>query len=342
MYKKIGMIILALACLLVLAACGCEHVWQDATCLAPATCALCSKTEGEIGEHIWQDATCDSPKTCATCGTTEGKKLEHQWEQTSICTVNCELCGVDSPDAPGHQWVEATCKTEKNCPVCELVEGEPIPHDWVDANCSTPKTCTMCGTAEGEALGHTLAEGNDGVTGMCTVCNKLIEYYYENDTLYAWTEYEVAEDGSKSNPVTYRKKSGSTYVPFTWYSNGKLTDYESIGGSSVATSGINVDIFCVDGQVYYFVNYHSDNPKAVVKVLMNAANQYISFSSATYSEVQYTSPILTGSGGWLDTRGYSSAAYDAYGNPFAIVHKSLFGSADDPTEAWAVACDWRK
>lgn len=339
--KKIGILIIALALLLVLSACGCEHEWKDAACGLPKTCTLCGEVEGEPGDHTWQDATCDAPKTCTLCGATEGEKLEHQWEETSACTIHCALCNAESPDAPGHQWVDATCTAAKSCSVCNLVEGEPLPHDWVDATCNVPKTCAVCATVEGEALGHTLADGNDGVTGTCTVCNKAIEYFYEEGKLFAWTEFDLAADGTMSNPVTYRRKN-DTFVPISWYSDGKQVACESIGGSNKETRGISVDTFCAEGKVYYFVGYHSDNPDNVVRALMNAAAQRISFVTAYYSNVQYTAPMLVGYGGFMDPVGYVYAAKDAYGNLFAVVHKYSFDSPEDPAETWAVACDWQQ
>ena len=51
------------------------HTWTDATCDAPKTCSVCSKTEGEALGHNWIDATTEAPKTCDRCGLTDGDKL---------------------------------------------------------------------------------------------------------------------------------------------------------------------------------------------------------------------------------------------------------------------------
>ena len=63
MKKKLIVIALVMLMTLSLAGC-CKHQWQEATCGAPKTCALCGKTKGSpVGEHQWQEATCTEPKT---------------------------------------------------------------------------------------------------------------------------------------------------------------------------------------------------------------------------------------------------------------------------------------
>ena len=54
--KKIVSLALALIMLLSLSGC-CRHVWNEATCLEPMTCAECGKTKGGLAEHTpgnWQ------------------------------------------------------------------------------------------------------------------------------------------------------------------------------------------------------------------------------------------------------------------------------------------------
>ena len=76
MKKRICVLCLVLACLLVLTACGCKHeTWNAADCLNPKTCAECGETEGEALGHAWVDADCLTPKTCSTCGETEGERI---------------------------------------------------------------------------------------------------------------------------------------------------------------------------------------------------------------------------------------------------------------------------
>lgn len=86
-----------------LSGCGCTHQWEDATCLAPKTCALCQRTEGEALGHRWQEATCTAAKTCTLCHATEGEALGHSeggWE-------------ISETDP-----VEAVAHSEKRCSTC--------------------------------------------------------------------------------------------------------------------------------------------------------------------------------------------------------------------------------
>ena len=363
MLRKIGIFVLALVCMVMLAACGCEHVWQEATCKAPATCRECGKTEGDLGAHIWNDATCIAPKTCTTCGATEGMKLDHQLRDATCeeadtceicgytegealghswfeltCTTVCERCFAEDPASPGHVLHDATCARPQWCEVCHMEFGKTGDHEWLEADCSNPKRCANCDKFEGTHIGHVLEAGSDGITGTCTVCNKAVEYYYQNtDRLYGWTDYEVASDGSYINPVTYLLSSWKdmTYKSYNWLENGKLEKYEF--------KTVGERAYYAQGKVYYYTSYHSDNPKAVVNALMNAAKKHISFREATYSNLSYTSAVLNGPGGWLDdTRGYVDGAVDVYGKTFAIVHKVDPNKDDDPTLTWAVACNWMK
>ena len=128
MKKKISLLCLVLACVLVLSGCGCKHeTWNEADCLNPKTCAECGETEGEALGHAWVDADCLNPKTCSACGETEGEAL-------------------------GHAWVDADCVNPKNCPACGETEGEALGHTWVEATTEAPKTCSVCGETEGERI----------------------------------------------------------------------------------------------------------------------------------------------------------------------------------------------
>lgn len=151
--KKISMLLAtALVCIL-LSGCGCEHEWREATCIAPKTCALCDKTEGEVGDHKWIDATCTEPKTCVTCSQTEGDALNHTWtEATCTNPKTCFVCGVAAGDALGHTWVDATCIAPKTCKRCGHAEGSTTDHQWKEATIRAAKTCEVCGKTEGEPL----------------------------------------------------------------------------------------------------------------------------------------------------------------------------------------------
>lgn len=104
MKKKLLVGTMMMVLTLLLAACGCDHEWQAASCTAAKTCQLCGEVEGEALGHTWQEATCETPKTCSTCKITEGEAL-------------------------GHDWQEATTEEPKTCLRCELTEGERIVTD---------------------------------------------------------------------------------------------------------------------------------------------------------------------------------------------------------------------
>ncbi len=76
MKKRILLILLAVLCVISLAACSCEHKWEKATCEDPKTCKKCGEEKGKPLGHEWLDATYDEPQTCENCGETKGKPLE--------------------------------------------------------------------------------------------------------------------------------------------------------------------------------------------------------------------------------------------------------------------------
>lgn len=127
MKQKLLICLLTLSLVLVMAGCGCEHVWTEADCVNPNTCSECGETEGAPLGHTWKAATCTDAKTCEICGATEG-------------------------EAKGHSWVEATCTDAKTCSECKLTEGEALGHTWQDATTEAPKTCTTCAATEGERI----------------------------------------------------------------------------------------------------------------------------------------------------------------------------------------------
>jgi len=75
MRKKLLSFALALAMCLELVACGHSHVWQDATCTTPKTCAECGETEGEALTHTLGEANYQSPAVCEVCGEPVGEPL---------------------------------------------------------------------------------------------------------------------------------------------------------------------------------------------------------------------------------------------------------------------------
>ena len=108
------------------------------------TCAACGDhfvdTETAAAGHLWMDAACTEPKTCALCGEIEGDVLGHSFtfqmtaptcEEAGYTTCTCTNCGfsyVDHIEAPtGH------CFEEQHTPPTCQEEGY------------TTYTCTECG-----------------------------------------------------------------------------------------------------------------------------------------------------------------------------------------------------
>ena len=159
--KKSGLIIgivvgLVVALIAALVACYFfVHIWKDATCEEPRTCALCGKTEGKALGHEWLAATCEAPETCEKCGETEGSALGHNWaEATCVTAKTCLTCGAVEGSVGGHTWVDATCLDPKYCSTCGETEGKALGHSWKEATYTDPKTCTRCGETEGEPKGY--------------------------------------------------------------------------------------------------------------------------------------------------------------------------------------------
>lgn len=104
--KRFAGISCVLGIMILMSACGHEHVWQEATCTEPRTCTECGATEGEPLGHTWQEATCVTRKLCTRCGETVGKPLGNghtvkEWKVTQKPTCAkeglkrgvCTRCG---------------------------------------------------------------------------------------------------------------------------------------------------------------------------------------------------------------------------------------------------------
>ena len=346
MAKKFGIIIISLICVLLLAACGCEHVWLDASCLAPATCKECGKTEGEKLEHQWLDATCDAPKTCELCGATDGAKLKHQWldatcaePQTcelcgktegeklehwwrSPCDANCRDCGAENPDSKGHRELENLSEMHEFCSACGyevIVEHEC---NWVDATCTSPKRCTLCLKVDGEALGHSLKDKE--VITSCSNCNKVIEVFFDSkgNALY-YTAFDVSESGAYINPIT----SNANYS-WGWYQDGTQVNY------------INTGTFCADGKIYYDGRKLYDVSEKTRDDLAVAASEYVQFTNYQFFTNEYhTIVLVNGDNLFAAEVGQAYVAVDAYGERYVIIHTGYKGL--NPEDTMAIQYDWK-
>lgn len=171
--RKLFIIVLTMLTVLLLAACGCKHEWNEANCTSPKTCALCQKTEGEPLGHNWSAATCLLPETCAMCKETKGEPLGHNWLEAN-CTLpkRCENCNETEGEAKGHNWAAATCELPETCANCQETKGSPLGHTWAAATCTTPKTCEVCKKTEGEAKGHSWQSATCTSPEVCSDCHE--------------------------------------------------------------------------------------------------------------------------------------------------------------------------
>ena len=75
-------------------AAGCQHQFSTASCIVPATCALCGEVQGERARHTYADATCLEPSRCTVCGKekTNGGSLGHMYAKGE-----CVRCADPDP-----------------------------------------------------------------------------------------------------------------------------------------------------------------------------------------------------------------------------------------------------
>lgn len=104
--KRLISFVLMLTLVISLAACGCNHEWQEATCKTAKTCSLCGKTEGKAAEHTpdtWVVTFVDTQAlsmaqdlNCTVCG----QLIATKDSATGSAPVNSTVC--ISPD----EWYE--------------------------------------------------------------------------------------------------------------------------------------------------------------------------------------------------------------------------------------------
>lgn len=121
----VGAFVLVLAAIVVFGV----HIWKDADCTHPQSCAICGKTKGEPLGHDWREAGCENPMVCDRCGELQGQIL-------------------------GHDWQDAACETPRTCTRCGKTTGEPLGHDWQEATYEAPSTCSHCGATRGTVRGY--------------------------------------------------------------------------------------------------------------------------------------------------------------------------------------------
>lgn len=169
--KRFVLIALLLTLLAVLAGCGCQHEWRDATCTGAKRCRICGEQQGDAPGHSFAAATCEEPQTCTACGKTEGKALGHDWQEaTCVRGEYCSRCDATKSEPLAHTWLEATCTEPKHCAECGMVEEGAFGHSWLEATCYTPKTCSICAATEGKVPGHSWTKATCEKPQTCLRC----------------------------------------------------------------------------------------------------------------------------------------------------------------------------
>lgn len=140
--------------------------------------------------HVWNDATCTDPKTCANCGATDGEALGHRWDPvTSTCTVEgCGAANVITAIEVSHPSIEKN--EETGVMTMAMVAGGrekiDVSFGLVDAAvASTQVVAWFVATEETDADGNpkdpaTIATVTDGVVtavgpGTVTITAKAVD-----------------------------------------------------------------------------------------------------------------------------------------------------------------------
>ena len=217
------------------------HVWTDATCTLPKTCADCGATEGEAKGHyhtsVVTDPTCTekgyTTYTCA-CGDTyksdERAALGHAWiDPTCSSPKTCSVCKATEGEAKGHSYTSTvtvpTC-TEKGyttytCTCGDTYNGnetDELGHDWLNADCTTPKTCSVCKATEGEAKGHSYTSTvtaptctEKGYTTYTCTCGDTYQGNESSALGHVYAESVTAPTCKKQGYTTHTCECGDTY-----------------------------------------------------------------------------------------------------------------------------------
>ena len=84
----------------------CTHVWQAATCKAPATCSVCGATDGEKADHTPEedDGDCTTAERCAVCNKTLTPASSTHIGGRATCTelAKCSVCGMEYGELAIH------------------------------------------------------------------------------------------------------------------------------------------------------------------------------------------------------------------------------------------------
>lgn len=124
--KRLISFALVLAFIFSMAACGCKHEWQEATCTAPKTCSLCDETEGEVAGHQPSAQTVANvdpanlsmtlETACAQCG----EVLESTTSATGVAPVGSVFA------VSADEWYDCLLTNVKNFGAAQSLYGHPV------------------------------------------------------------------------------------------------------------------------------------------------------------------------------------------------------------------------
>ena len=146
---------------------GHAHIWQDATCTAPKTCALCPLTEGEPIEHSYDEGVVTTPATCKDegvktytcihCPATKTESIDKLTTHTydNVCDTVCNVCSLSRTVEHEYQAAWSKDKTYHwhECAICTNRSEISLHIPGASPTELTPQICTVCGYVIAPALG---------------------------------------------------------------------------------------------------------------------------------------------------------------------------------------------
>ena len=124
--KRLISFALVLAFVFSMAACSCQHEWQDATCTSPKTCTKCGETEGETASHQPGKQTVADvdpahlsmtlETSCAQCG----EVLESATSATGVAPVGSVFA------VSADEWYDCLLTNVKNYGAGQSLYGYPV------------------------------------------------------------------------------------------------------------------------------------------------------------------------------------------------------------------------
>ena len=146
---------------------------DDGDCTTRVVCTVCGVTTTEAtAGHTGGTATCVALATCSVCSMEYGAYADHTPNaDDGDCTtaVTCSVCDtVLTPAREAHTGGTATCEVKARCAVCSKEYGELAPHSeetvWIKHIDEHYQAYACCRRPISEAQAHTR------VDGVCVVC----------------------------------------------------------------------------------------------------------------------------------------------------------------------------